>query len=197
MIKPLLDTVAAAELVDDHENVTPLRTFPDASLATACACIVESDTIDDEGAVTVIVAIGAETTVSVNALDVTVPTVAVMFVVPGPTPVAMPTASTVATDALLEVQAKPGSLSVSPAASSATARNGSDADIATWAASAPIRMRESTPGVPDPPGVPVESVVPGVVGVLASGGPTIRAPPAAQPARNSSTTTAPGGTRFA
>jgi hypothetical protein len=131
VITPLLETVAADVLVEAHENVTPLTTFPDASLATASACIVDSDVIEDEGAVTVIVAIGAATTVSANALDVTDPTAAVMFALPGPTPVTIPIASTVATDGSLEVHANAASLSVSPVASSATARSGNEAAVAT------------------------------------------------------------------
>jgi hypothetical protein len=125
LISPLLETVATTVLLDTHEKVTPCRTWPDASFATAVACIVVNMAIEDDGALTVIVATGGLTTVTVSALDVTEPAVAVMLTVPGATPVTTPFPSTVATEGLLALQLKVGEASVSAPASSATARSGS------------------------------------------------------------------------
>ena len=121
LMSPLLETDAAVALVDAHVNVIPCRTWPDASFATACACIVESRPIDDDGAVTVMDAIAGFTTVSASAFEVTDPTVAVIVTAPVATPVTSPFASTVATAELLDVQVKLWPLSTLPLASFATA----------------------------------------------------------------------------
>ena len=106
LISPLLETVATRVLSDAQENVTPRRMLPAASLATACACIVDSRAIEDAGALTVMDATDGFTTVSTSALEVTEPDVAVMLTVPGPTPVTRPPADTVATDGSLDVHVK-------------------------------------------------------------------------------------------
>jgi hypothetical protein len=71
LINPLLDTVATRVSLDAHENATPWRILPDASMATACACRVCSRPIEDDDALTVIVATGGFTTVNTSAFDVT------------------------------------------------------------------------------------------------------------------------------
>ena len=121
LISPLLETVAATVLLEAHEKVMPCRTLPDASRATACACIVERRPIVDDGAVTVMLAMAGAVTVTVSAFDVTDPTVAVMLAVPGATPVTRPLPSTVATDVLLDLQVKLWPESTLPFASLATA----------------------------------------------------------------------------
>jgi hypothetical protein len=71
LINPLLETVATRLLLDAHENATPCRILPDASLATACACMLCSRPIDEDDALTAMVATGGFTTVSTSAFEVT------------------------------------------------------------------------------------------------------------------------------
>ncbi len=84
--------------------------------------MVESNPIDDDGAVTVMDAMAGLATVSASAFDVTDPAVAVIVTVPVAMPVTRPLPSTVATAVLTcDVQVKLCPLSALPLASFATA----------------------------------------------------------------------------
>jgi hypothetical protein len=140
VISPVLDTVAAPVLLDAHVKLNPCRTLPDASYATACACIVWRRPSEDDGTVTTTVATDVPpppgfpddaVTVIETAFDVTEPVDAVMDAVPACCPLTTPSDETAATFGLLELHVKLVPESVSPDASSATARSGNDVDAAS------------------------------------------------------------------
>ncbi len=143
VMSPLLETVATAELLVAHVTAAPLSVWPPASRTTAAACVVAPTAIDDAGALiaTDAAAPTAEfTTVSANAGDVTDPAAAAMFAVPGLTPVTTPLPSTVATEGSLVLHVNVALATVSPAALSATACNGSVPEGATCAGPAAITV---------------------------------------------------------
>jgi hypothetical protein len=95
--KPFASTVAAAGLLDTQVTNRPVSTFPFASLVTTVSCwvgVIPSTKLADAG-VTVTVLTGAMVTV-IEDVPVFVSLVAVIVVVPAPTAVTRPFASTVA-----------------------------------------------------------------------------------------------------
>jgi hypothetical protein len=121
---------------------------PTLSLATAVNWSDAFTAIDDEPAVTAIVATAPGVTVSVTALLVTPPDAAVIWVVPAKTPVASPLLLLIwATVVALLVHVKLGLLIVSPALSLATAVNWSVAFTAIDGEPAVTVIVATAPGV--------------------------------------------------
>jgi hypothetical protein len=102
---PLPSTVAAAELLDDHVTVLPVRSSPFESLRTVASCcvgVIPSTRLAVVGLTTTL-ATGAGVTIS-GALPNFPSLVATMFVVPVARAVTRPVGETIATAVLLELQ---------------------------------------------------------------------------------------------
>jgi hypothetical protein len=98
---PVDETLASVGSLDDQVTTRPVRTFPLMSLVVAVNwCVKPTVSVADVG-LTVTVATGTVTVI--EAVPVLPSLVAVIVVLPPPTAVTNPFASTVATDGLLEV----------------------------------------------------------------------------------------------
>jgi hypothetical protein len=103
---PVFDTVATAELLDDHVTVRPVSVAPLASVSVAVSCCVCVAEIFEDGGATATLATGSGVTVTV-AMPLFPPVDAVIVTVPlsfAPVAETRPVFETVATLGLLDVQ---------------------------------------------------------------------------------------------
>jgi hypothetical protein len=117
---PAVDTVATALFAELQLTPRPGSTFPSASFIVAVNVVVWPTTTTAVAGVTVTVATGAISTLTV-AVPVTPSLVAVIVTLPGVTPVTVPVADTAATAVLLELHAITRSGANAPETSRTTA----------------------------------------------------------------------------